>query len=75
MGGGGPGECRHQKVGADLVTVKELLGHSSVSVTMSYARTNREAKKRAVGLVPGNGAKLVTLPVLPKKTVADISRK
>ena len=32
--------------GADLVTVKELLGHSSVSVTMRYAHTNREAKKR-----------------------------
>ena len=52
--------------GADLVTVKELLGHSSVSVTMRYAHTNREAKKRAVGLI-GNGAKLVTVPVLKTK--------
>jgi integrase len=49
--------------GADLVTVKELLGHSSVSVTMRYAHTNRDAKKRAVGLIVGNGAKLVTLPI------------
>ncbi len=46
--------------GADLVTVKELPGHSSVSVTMRYAHTNREAKRRAVGLIAGNGAKLVT---------------
>ena len=50
--------------GADLVTVKELLGHSSVSVTMRYAHTNRDAKKRAVGLIAVNGAKLVTLAVL-----------
>jgi site-specific recombinase XerD len=49
--------------GADLVTVKELLGHSSVSVTMRYAHTNHEAKKRAVELIAGNGAKLVTLPI------------
>jgi len=49
--------------GADLVTVKELLGHSSVSVTMRYAHTNRDAKKRAVDLIAGSGAKLVTLPV------------
>ena len=49
--------------GADLVTVKELLGHSSVSVTMRYAHTNRDAKKRAVGLIVGSGAKLVTLPI------------
>jgi integrase len=45
------------------VTVKELLGHSSVSVTMRYAHTNHEAKKRAVELIAGNGAKLVTLPI------------
>jgi len=48
-------------IGADLVTVK-LLGHSWVAVTMRYAHTNREAKKRAVGLLTKNGAKLVTLP-------------
>jgi integrase len=37
--------------GADLVTVKELLGHSEISVTMRYAHTNREAKARAVRLL------------------------
>jgi hypothetical protein len=41
--------------GADLVTMKELLGHSSVSVTMRYAHTNCEAKRRAVGLIARNG--------------------
>jgi site-specific recombinase XerD len=49
--------------GADLATVKELLGHSSVSVTMRYGHTNREAKRRAVGLLAGNRAKLVTVPI------------
>ena len=37
--------------GADLVTVKELLGHSDVSVTMRYAHTNHDTKKRAVKLL------------------------
>jgi hypothetical protein len=54
---------RLTRQGADLVTVKELLGHSSVSATMRYAHTNRDAKKRAVGLIAGNRAKLVTLPI------------
>jgi integrase len=49
--------------GADRLTVKELLGNSSVSVTMRYAHTNRDAKRRAVGLIAVNGAKLVTLPI------------
>ena len=34
--------------GADLVTVKELLGHADIKTTMRYAHTNREAKTKAV---------------------------
>lgn len=39
---------RLNRNGTDLVTIKELLGHSEVSVTMRYAHTSREAKRRAV---------------------------
>jgi integrase len=34
--------------GTDIVTVKELLGHSTIVVTMRYAHTNDETKTRAV---------------------------
>ena len=49
--------------GADLVTVKELLGHSDIKTTMRYAHTNHEAKRRAVARL---GVTLVSLPT--KKT-------
>ena len=35
--------------GVDIVTVKELLGHSSITVTMRYTHTNLESKRAAVG--------------------------
>jgi site-specific recombinase XerD len=53
---------RLTRKGVDLVTVKELLGHSSVTVTMRYAHTNRETRRWAVGMIEGNGAKMVTVP-------------
>jgi len=34
--------------GVDVVTVKDLLGHSDISTTMRYAHSNDEAKRRAV---------------------------
>jgi integrase len=34
--------------GVDIVTVKELLGHSSITVTMRYTHTNLENKRAAV---------------------------
>jgi integrase len=34
--------------GVDIVTVKELLGHSTITTTMRYAHTNQETKARAV---------------------------
>ena len=35
--------------GVDIVTVKELLGHSTVTVTMRYAHNNMDGKRDAVG--------------------------
>jgi integrase len=51
---------RLNREGADLVTVKELLGHSDIKTTMRYVHTNREAKQRAVARL---GVNLVTLPI------------
>jgi integrase len=59
---------RLTRAGADLVTVKELLGHSAVSVTMRYAHTNRDSKVRAVKLLNQSGDKVVTLDPGKKKT-------
>jgi len=39
--------------GADLITVKELLGHSSVKITERYTHSQSEQKKSAVALLAG----------------------
>ena len=53
--------------GADIVAVKELLGHSIIVVTMRYAHTSEEAKVRAVQAV-GSSAKPVTVMPKPRRT-------
>jgi integrase len=40
--------------GVDIITVKELLGHSTVIVTMRYTHTNLDSKVRAVGKLAGD---------------------
>ena len=37
--------------GVDLITVKELLGHSSVTITERYTHSFKEQKRRAVELL------------------------
>jgi integrase len=44
---------------ADLVTIKELMGHAEIKTTMRYAHTSRQAKRRAVNLLSD---KVVTDP-------------
>jgi excisionase family DNA binding protein len=41
------------RMGTDLITVKELLGHSSVTITERYTHTLQEQKQRAVELLVG----------------------
>jgi integrase len=50
--------------GVDIVTVKELLGHSNISTTMRYAHSNDDAKRRAVQRL-GNSDKVVA--IVPRK--------
>jgi len=40
--------------GADIVTVKELLGHSTINVTMRYTHTNLGSKVAAVSKLAGD---------------------
>lgn len=48
--------------GVDIVTVKELLGHSTVTVTMRYAHTNFDSKQEAVQKLAPRCDNLVTMP-------------
>jgi integrase len=47
--------------GADIVTVQQLLGHSTVTVTMRYTHTNLDSKRAAVAKLEGFGDNLVTV--------------
>ena len=48
--------------GVDIVTVQELLGHSTVTMTMRYAHTNLQAKQAAVKALAPCSDNLVTMP-------------
>ena len=57
------------QAGVDIITVKELLGHSSVRVTERYTHSNKDSKFRAVDLLmsaPSGGDKKAAsvVPVL-----------
>jgi integrase len=39
---------------SDLVTVKELLGHKSINMTMRYSHLSQDHKRRAVELLDGH---------------------
>jgi integrase len=59
---------RLTRSGVDLVTVKELLGHSTINTTMRYAHSNHETKARAVSRLPRRD-KSVTVVPRKQKTV------
>ena len=50
------------KRGVDIVTVKELLGHSTITVTMLYAHTNLAAKQEALRKLAQKCDNVVTMP-------------
>jgi hypothetical protein len=47
--------------GVDRVALKELLGHSSIGVTMRHAHTNADSKRTAVEKFEGFGNNLATV--------------
>jgi integrase len=53
---------RLTRSGVDIVTVKELLGHSSIVVTMRYAHSNDETKARAVEKLKSSDKTVTVLP-------------
>lgn len=53
---------RLTREGVDIVTVKELLGHSNISTTLRYAHSNDEAKRRAVQRLKGSDKTVTTVP-------------
>ena len=46
--------------GVDIVTVQQLLGRSSITVTMRYTHTNLDAKRNATQRLEGFSDNLVT---------------
>jgi integrase len=46
--------------GVDIVTVQQLLGHSTVTVTMRYTHTNLDSKRNAIAKLESFGDNLVT---------------
>jgi site-specific recombinase XerD len=46
--------------GVDILTVKELLGHSNVGMTMRYAHPSKENMRRAVQMLSGDGHQMDT---------------
>jgi hypothetical protein len=47
--------------GADIMTVKELLGHSTVTVTMRYTHSDLASKVAALGRLAGTATNLLHL--------------
>jgi integrase len=61
--------------GVDIVTVQQLLGHSTVIVTMRYTHTNLDSKKAAVAKLESFGDNLVTVCTKMQQAPPKLSPK
>jgi integrase len=61
--------------GVDIVTVQELLGHSTVTVTMRYTHTNLDSKRAAIEKLDGFGDNLVTVRTKMQQPKHELSLK
>jgi site-specific recombinase XerD len=59
--------------GVDIVTVQQLLGHSTVATTMRYTHTNLDSKRNAVAKLAGFGDSLVTPCTKKQQSKARVS--
>ena len=57
-----------------LVTVQQLLGHSTVIVTMRYTHTNLDSKRAAVAKLEGFGDNLVTVRTKMQQSKPKLSQ-
>ena len=61
--------------GVDIVTVQQLLGHSTVIVTMRYTHTNLDTKRAAVEKLAGHRDNLVTVRTKMQQSRPQLSQK
>jgi len=60
--------------GVDIVTVQQLLGHSTVTVTMRYTHTNLASKAAAVAKLVGLGDTFVTVAPKCSSKIIELSQ-
>jgi integrase len=60
--------------GVDIVTVQQLLGHSTITVTMRYTHTNLDSKRLAVEKLEAHGDNLVTVAPTRSNEKSKLSR-
>ena len=60
--------------GVDIVTVQQLLGHSSITVTMRYTHTNLDSKRAAVARLENHSDNLVTVHLEGHPIKAKVSQ-
>lgn len=55
------------EAGADIITVQQLLGHTSVKTTQIYTMSNQEQKRNAVALLERDRMRSCDIPVTKEK--------